>query len=134
MTCGAKPAACASCQRSRQRHHLSPAFNPGKLYSGRGVDRSFPENFENLRNSSVITAQTKWRPLSADCVSQHPSRNQPVIGSVEQLCKIVPSTFRDPKREFMILHQSKSNGVKGKGLVFMHFKIRLKVVFYYILL
>ena len=60
---------------------------------------------ENARNSAVITAQTKCRPRSADCVSQHPSRNQPVIGSVEQLRNVPPRMFLEPSLDFMSSHQ-----------------------------
>jgi len=59
---GALPWSSASCQRIAHRHHLSPALRPGKLYWGIGVERSLPIDFENSRNSSVMTAQTVCTP------------------------------------------------------------------------
>jgi hypothetical protein len=50
----------ASCHRGAQRHQRSPAFRPGNPKSGIGVDRSFPRNLENLRNSSVAMMHTVW--------------------------------------------------------------------------
>ena len=41
-TCGALPCFSASIHREIQRHHWSPAFNPGNCHSGLGVERSLP--------------------------------------------------------------------------------------------
>lgn len=57
-TGGAMPASNASCQRAAHRHQRSAGRRPGKPNSGRGVDRSFPRDLLNRRNSSVISAQT----------------------------------------------------------------------------
>ena len=59
---GATPAIRASSHLRAHKHHLSPAFNPGKLNSGLAVVRSFPLRFVKSRNSSVIIAQTVWVP------------------------------------------------------------------------
>ena len=58
ITGGAHPASAASSHRLAHKHHRSPAFNPKKLYSGRGVLKSFPCAFENNKNSSFTSAQT----------------------------------------------------------------------------
>jgi len=97
-TRGAEPASNASCQRGAQRHHLSPALSPGNPYSGIGVERSFPRDRENARNSSVMTVHTVWLPTSSAPVSQHPLRKKPVIGSDEQDSSVPPNTFRDGLR------------------------------------
>ena len=97
-TRGAEPASNASCQRGAQRHHLSPALSPGNPYSGIGVDRSFPRDRENVRNSSVMTVHTVWLPTSSAPVSQHPFRKKPVIGFDEQDSSVPPNTFRDGLR------------------------------------
>jgi cell division protease FtsH len=47
---------------------------PGKPNSGTGVDKSLPRDFENARNSAVMTAQTVWLPMSSWPVLQQPSR------------------------------------------------------------
>jgi hypothetical protein len=52
--------ATASCQRAAHKHQRSPGCKPGKPTSGTGVDKSLPRDFENARNSAVITAQTVW--------------------------------------------------------------------------
>ena len=41
-----------------QRHHLSPDFRPGKLYSGLGVIKSLPRIFEKSKKVDVRTTQT----------------------------------------------------------------------------
>jgi hypothetical protein len=46
ITLGALPASNASCHLEAQRHQLSPSVNPLKLYSGIGVLRSLPTDFE----------------------------------------------------------------------------------------
>ena len=44
--------------------------SPGNSHCGCGVTRSFPRATENSRNSSVMTAQTAWKPGSAPSVWQ----------------------------------------------------------------
>src|SRR5262249_29869988 len=92
-TFGAYPASSASCQRGAQRHHLSPGCSPGKPHCKLGVERSLPTDFENARNSAVITTQTVWDPTSSGPVLQQPSRKKPVIGDVQQVASLPPSTF-----------------------------------------
>ena len=71
---GARVAASASTQRDAHRHHRSPAFNPAKPNSGRGVLRSLPAEALKARNSSVMTAHTVCTPTSSAPVSQQPLR------------------------------------------------------------
>ena len=80
-TLGAHPAFLASTHLSAHKHHASPGFNPGKLNSFLGVERSLPCAFENVKKSSVIMAQTVWVPTSPSPVLQQPSRKNPVNGS-----------------------------------------------------
>jgi len=49
ITAGALPASADSSHLLAHKHHLSPAFRPGKLNSGLGVVRSFPFSFENCK-------------------------------------------------------------------------------------
>src|ERR1051326_512904 len=93
-TLGGCPARNASCQRGAHRHQRSPSFNPAKPNSGRGVERSLPRDFENSRNSSVITTHTVWLPTSCGLVLQQPSRKKPVIGATEQDSRVPPNTLR----------------------------------------
>ena len=51
ITLGAFPASNASCHLDAQRHQLSPSVSPLKLYSGIGVLRSFPTNFEKVKKT-----------------------------------------------------------------------------------
>ena len=76
-----------------QRHQQSPAFRPGKSYSGIGVDKSLPMARLKARNSSVIWAQTTCRPPSLGSVSQLPLRYQPVLNRLQQGCNGSPKTF-----------------------------------------
>src|SRR6187200_2663890 len=45
------------------------------------------------RNSAVTTAQMVWLPRSSGPVLQHPSRKNPVIGSVPHGSSSAPNTF-----------------------------------------
>jgi hypothetical protein len=45
-----------------------------------------------------MTTQTVWLPTSSALVSQHPLRKKPVIGRVEQMSSVPPSTLRDGLR------------------------------------
>ena len=63
-----------------------------------GVDRSLPEALLYARNSAVMTTQTVWLPTSSALVSQQPLRKKPVIGRVEQMSSVPPSTLRDGPR------------------------------------
>jgi hypothetical protein len=63
-----------SFQRVAHRHQRSPGCKPGKPISGTGVLRSLPRDLLNARNSFVISAQTKWAPMSSGPVSQQPVR------------------------------------------------------------
>ena len=92
-TFGAKPASNASCHRGAHKHHRSPGCNPGKPHWRLGVERSFPAAFENARNSAVSITQTVCDPTSSGPVLQHPSRKKPVIGDVQQIASLSPSTF-----------------------------------------
>ncbi len=92
-TLGAHPAFLASSHLSAHKHHTSPGFNPGKLNSFLGVDRSLPLAFENVKNSSVIIAQTVWVPTSPSPVLQQPSRKNPVNGSTLHATISSPKTF-----------------------------------------
>src|SRR3954471_1243503 len=92
-TFGACPASSASCHRGAQRHHLSPGCRPGKPNCRLGVDKSFPAAFEKARNSAVRTTQTVCDPTSSGPVLQQPSRKKPVIGEVQQVASLPPSTF-----------------------------------------
>ena len=65
---------------------------------GRGVERSFPARRLNVRNSSVMTAQTVWLPVSSSQVAQDPSRKKPVSGSVEQGRSSPPTTLTSGSR------------------------------------
>ena len=94
ITGGAKPASLASSQRAAHKHQRSPALNPPKSYSGRGVLKSLPRFTENAKNSSVTWQQTVWLPVSSGPVSQQPLRVKPVSGSRLQVCRVVPNTFR----------------------------------------
>ena len=69
-TGGATPASSASCQRAATTHQRSPGSRPGNIHCGCGVERSFPADTENSRNSSVMTAQTAWKPGSRPSVRQ----------------------------------------------------------------
>jgi len=90
---GAHSALAASTQRLMQRHHWSPASNPGNWYSGLGVVRSFPFCRLNCKNASVTIAQTKWLPTSSSFVLQQPSLKKPVSGSNEQGIRGSPNTL-----------------------------------------
>jgi hypothetical protein len=92
-TFGACPASSASCHRGAHKHHLSPGCRPGKPNCRFGVDRSFPAAFEKARNSAVSTTQTVCDPTSSGPVLQQPSRKKPVIGNVQQVASLPPSTF-----------------------------------------
>jgi hypothetical protein len=92
-TLGACPASSASCHRGAHKHHLSPGCRPGKPNCRFGVDRSFPAAFEKARNSAVRTTQTVCDPTSSGPVLQQPSRKKPVIGDVQQVASLPPSTF-----------------------------------------
>jgi hypothetical protein len=97
-TGGATPARCACTHRLAHRHQRSPGRSPGKPNSGRGVTRSLPTPVLNRRNSAVTTAQTVCTPASSASVLQQPSRWNPVIGSVPQLCSSPPRTLRATSR------------------------------------
>ena len=122
LTRGAQPAWRASSQRMAQRHQRSPFFKPLNPYSGLGVTRSFPLLLENLRNWSSTIVQTVWVPTSPAPVLQHPSRKNPVTGSVPQTSKFVPRTF------FWV------SGISAPTNLFYHLSkhilLRLKGVFY----
>ena len=45
----------ASTHLETQRHHLSPAFKPGKLYRGIGDIRLFPMDAEKFKNSLSLS-------------------------------------------------------------------------------
>src|SRR5205085_11830745 len=90
---GATSCSSASFQRVTQTHHLSPGSRPGKPHSGCGVTRSLPSSTEKSRNSRVAFTHTVCRPTSSGPVRQYPSRKNPVIGSRQQHCNSVPSTF-----------------------------------------
>ena len=92
-TGGAHPSSNACFQRLAQRHHLSPALSPGKLYSNLGVVKSLPALELNVRKASSTTTQTVWTPLSVLSVLQHPSLNHPVFGSSLHVFRAVPSTL-----------------------------------------
>src|SRR6476620_6200825 len=92
-TFGACPASSASCHRGAHKHHLSPGCKPGKPNCRFGVERSFPAALEKARNSAVRTTQTVCDPTSSGPVLQHPSRKKPVIGDVQQVASLPPSTF-----------------------------------------
>ena len=62
---GALPASSASIHLEIHKHHLLPGFSPGKLHSGRGVDKSFPCVLENSRNSCVTIAHKICVPESS---------------------------------------------------------------------
>ena len=49
ITLGAFPASNASCHLEAQRHQWSPSLKPLKLYSGIGVLKSFPTDFEKVK-------------------------------------------------------------------------------------
>src|SRR5262249_13968339 len=82
-----------SCQRGAQRHQRSPGCNPGKPHCKFGVERSLPADFENSRNSAVITTHTVCEPTSSGPVLQQPSRKKPVIGDFDHAAHLPPSTF-----------------------------------------
>ena len=92
-TGGATPAKNASSQRETHRHQRSPAFNPGKLNSGRGVIKSLPSERLNIRNAVVTCAQTVCDARSAGPLLHEPSRRYPVGGVMRQLCSGPPKTF-----------------------------------------
>src|SRR4029078_3573964 len=92
-TLGACPASSASCHRGAHKHHLSHAVKPGKPNCRFGVDRSLPAAFENARNSAVRTTQTVCDPTSSGPVLPQQSRKKPVIGDVQQVASLPPSTF-----------------------------------------
>ena len=75
------------------RHQRSPGCRPGKPHCRLGVERSLPAAFENARNSAVITTQTVCEPTSSGPVLQQPSRKKPVMGDVQQVASLPPSTF-----------------------------------------
>ena len=58
LTKGAFPFLNASFHLIAHKHQPSPGFKPGNLNYGFGVDKSFPLNFVNSKNSLVIIAQT----------------------------------------------------------------------------
>ena len=92
-TFGAKPASSASCHRGAHKHQRSPGCNPGKPHWRLGVERSLPAALENAKNSAVSTTQTVCDPTSSGPVLQQPSRKKPVIGDVQQVASLSPSTF-----------------------------------------
>ena len=94
ITGGAKPASLASNQRDAHKHQRSPATKPSKPYSGLGVVKSFPFEYEKAKNSSVTCVHTVWLPVSSTPVSQQPVRVKPVRGSKLHTCKVVPNTLR----------------------------------------
>ena len=58
ITFGAFPASKASFHLEAQRHHKSPWTRPLNSNSGLGVDKSFPTDFENSKNSEeAVTRQ-----------------------------------------------------------------------------
>ena len=57
-TFGAELASKACCHLGAHKHHWSPGFKPGKPAAGIGVDKSFPTDALNLRNSSVKIVHT----------------------------------------------------------------------------
>lgn len=57
-TLGAWPASSASTQRGASRHQWSPGLSPGNAYSGIGVERSLPRDFEKARNAAVASMHT----------------------------------------------------------------------------
>ena len=67
---------------------------PPKPNSGRGVERSFPTEALNTRNSSVMTAHTACTPTSSPPVRQRPSRQNPVSGANAHGSSGSPRTFR----------------------------------------
>src|SRR6185369_94139 len=73
--------------------HLSPGCKPGNPNCRLGVERSFPAALEKARNSAVSTTQTVCDPTSSGPVLQQPSRKKPVIGDVQQVASLPPSTF-----------------------------------------
>ena len=90
---------------SRSLHtHLSPGPSPGNVPLG--VDRSFPIHRVKSRNLWVMTAHTTCDPQSSAWVRQDPSRNQPVMGEVEQGCIVVPRTLDVPWKGKRFVHQS----------------------------
>ena len=54
----AYPASAACNHRAAHTHQPSPGDSPTNPYSGRGVDKSLPTDFENSRNSVVTVAHT----------------------------------------------------------------------------
>ena len=93
LTGQATPSLAASSQVCAHTHQRSPAFNPGKLNWGAGVIKSLPFERANWRKSSVTMQHTTCEPRSLASVLQQPSRNHPVIGSVEHGWSSVPLTF-----------------------------------------
>jgi hypothetical protein len=67
-----------------------------------GVDKSFPTDAEYARNSVLASMQTVCTPMSPAPVRQHPSRCQPVIGSMLQSSSLPPSTFL-PMRAMLLV-------------------------------
>ena len=65
-----RPPRAPRASAPRRRTSGRPATSPGNIHCGCGVTRSFPAATENSRNSSVITAQTTWKPRSAPAVWQ----------------------------------------------------------------
>ena len=97
-TCGAAPERRASSHLVAHKHHLSPAFRPGKSNSGRGVDKSFPAARLKAKKASVITAQTVWLPTSCGPVTT-PSRKKPVTGLTNRIATGCPAHCADNSHE-----------------------------------
>ena len=57
-TGGAIPLSYACFQRKAHKHQRSPGFTPGNSNSGFGVDKSFPADLLNYKNSSVAKIHT----------------------------------------------------------------------------
>ena len=63
--------------------------------NGLGVDKSFPTDLLNSKNSLVAIMQTVCIPKSCFEVLQHPSLKNPVIGLEEHSLSSVPKTLID---------------------------------------
>ena len=63
-TRGALPASYACDHLEAHKHQQSFSLSPAKPYSGIGVDKSFPTDLENSRNSAVIRQHTVCDPIS----------------------------------------------------------------------
>jgi hypothetical protein len=90
---GATSASYACFHRLAHRHHLSPGLSPGKLYSGIGVDKSFPIVLEKAKKDSVATMQMVCSPPSDGNNSHSPFRENPVVGCMQQTRSGFPYIF-----------------------------------------